>query len=103
MKMFLLGLLAILCRLLGIVIMGVAYIVVSVAGWVERVTEWADVQRGIPIVQVGEDKKFEDILDDFTVEQRLAYQTHTGESLASLAERMGDDWVYWDIHDWVLK
>jgi hypothetical protein len=55
MKNFWLDLLSLVCRVLGMAVMFVAYVVISVAGWIEWLTEWADVQRGIPIVQVGED------------------------------------------------
>ncbi len=50
-----------------------------------------------------EPKKFEDILDDFTLEQRSAYQELTGMTLAQLAEEFGDTHVYWDLYDWCLK
>lgn len=51
-----------------------------------------------------EDKKFEDILDDFEPADRAHYAEHISpHTLASLAEEKGDDWVYWDMYDFLLK
>ena len=48
-------------------------------------------------------KEFQDILDDFTLEQRMAYEEYTGTPLAKLAEEHGDTWVYDDLTDFCLK
>lgn len=65
MKGFALGLLALVLRGLGILIMIVAYVVVSIAGWLEMGTEWADRKRGFQIVQVGTDESLDEPDIDF--------------------------------------
>jgi len=49
-------------------------------------------------------KKFEDILDDYSAEERAAYAAHIApKTIAALAEVNGDEWVYWDLYDFLLK
>lgn len=55
MKSFLLGLLSII--LVGVRILAIipAYVIVTIAAQIERLQEWVDTKRGIPIAQVGGD------------------------------------------------
>ena len=122
MRRFWLGLLALLLTGLRLATMIVAYVVVSIAEQLERAGEWCDVRRGIPIVQVGDDeragipqpkpkpeveddraKTMDDILKDFSPAQRVAYENHVDAPLCAWVEVHGTDFVYWDIHEWVLK
>jgi hypothetical protein len=49
-------------------------------------------------------KQFENILDDFSLEQRTEYAAHIApHTLASLADQEGDEFVYYDLYDWCLK
>ncbi len=53
---------------------------------------------------MSEPKKFEDILDDFNVYQRALYASHISpHTIASLAEEQGDEFVYWDLYDFLFK
>lgn len=56
MRLFWLGLLALTLTALRIMVMIVAYVVVSVGELLERAGEWVDTRRGIPITQAGEDE-----------------------------------------------
>lgn len=108
MKRFLLGLLALILTFPRVGLMLIAYVVVSLAEWVERLQELIDERRGITITQVDDPlndraRTMADITNDFTPETIAAYETHTARELWELAGKHGTDWVYWDIKDWSPK
>lgn len=107
MKRFLLGLLALILTFPRVGLMLIAYVVVSLAEWMERLQELVDERRGIVITQVGETddraRTVADIINDFTPELVNAYVEHVGEPLHYVVDRHGSDWVYWDIKDWSTK
>lgn len=47
--------------------------------------------------------KFEDILDDFSVEQRTKYVQYIDMPLAEAANKWGDYFVYYDLQEFSLK
>lgn len=108
MKRFLLGLLALILTFPRVGLMLIAYVVVSLAEWMERLQELVDTRRGITITQVDDPlndraRTMADIRADFGTECLLAYEEHVGDTVNAVADRRGTDWTYWDIKDWKVK